>query len=108
VLVLIVCAVALALMAGAHVLLARKSDVLLRGVTERTEARDRALQKQAKEHFRRAAQTDRAAAKTLDKATAALDAADHVREDARAVNSSIQAVLQDRRVQRLLDHQGGE
>jgi hypothetical protein len=103
-----VCAAAVGFSALAHVRLARKYDGLLRGVTERTEQRDRALQKQAKVAERRAAQVDRAAAKTLDQARAALDAAEHVREDARAVQGQMQAVLRDRRVQRLLDHQAGD
>jgi hypothetical protein len=103
---LILVAVALAIMCGAHLRLARKYDSLLRGITERTEARDVALQKQAKAHARRAAQVDRAAAKTLDAARAALDKASEVREDTRSIQGSLHTMLRDPRLQRFLD--GGE
>jgi hypothetical protein len=105
---LIVCALALGLMAGAHVRLARKYDSLLHGITERTEARDRALQKQAKVNERRVAQTDRQAAKTLDAAKAALDAARALREDALVAERRVHGVLDDPRLQRFLTREGGE
>jgi hypothetical protein len=108
VLLLIVCAVALALMAGAHVLLARKYDRLLTGITARTEARDLALQKQAKQLARQAAQTDRAAAKTLDVARSAADKASEVHEDTASLQRHVNSMLNDPRLLRFLNREGGE
>jgi hypothetical protein len=105
---IILVALALAIMCGAHVRLARKYDSLLNGITARTEARDVALQKQSKVNERRVAQTTRAAAKTLDAAKAALDAADHVREDTRALQGTFNTMLSDPRLQRFLNREGGE
>lgn len=99
---------ALALMAGAHVRLARKYDSLLRGIAERTEARDLALQKQAKQNERRVAQTQRVAAEVIDKANSALDKATEIREDTRSVQGNVNTILSDPRLQRFLDREGGE
>jgi hypothetical protein len=101
-------AVALAIMAGAHVRLARKYDSLLKGITERTEARDVALQKQAKAHARRAAQVDRAAAKTIDAARSALSKTTELREDTASIQRHVNTMLSEPRLQRFLNREGGE
>lgn len=98
-------AAALALMAGAHVRLARKYDSLLKGITERTEARDRALQKQAKVNERRVAQTNRAAARTLDAAKAALASASEVREDTASIQRHVNQMLNEPRLLRFLNRE---
>lgn len=101
-------AVAIGFSALTHVRLARKYDALLRGVTERTEARDRALQKQAKVAERRAAQADRAAAKTMDVARATLGKASEVHDDTASIQRHVNQMLSDPRLQRFLNREGGE
>lgn len=79
-----------------------------RQLAARVERREAALDKQAKVFVRKLEATRRAAAKMVDECRKAQEQAEHVREDTRALQQSIGTVLADRRVQRLLDHEGGD
>lgn len=73
-----------------------------------TEAREAALNKQAKAFVKRLAQSNGAANKMVDEARKAQDEARDLREDTKALHLHIDALLGDPRVKRLLNKQGGE
>lgn len=93
--VCVVCLLAVAYYAN------RKVENAILEMRAETEAREAALNKQAKVFVRRLAVTERAAAKTVDASRATV-------EEARSLNLNTQEFFRDHRVQRLLNKQGGE